>query len=221
MDRHRIGIVIPALNEAKTVGAVVASAARHGVPVVVDDGSADETGKLAAAAGATVVRHAVNRGYDQALNSGFAEAAKLGCEYVITMDADGQHNPGILESFIQMLDAGADVVIGKRDRRQRLAEHIFAWVAFAKWGIRDPLCGMKAYRIETYNALGHFDARGSIGTELAIHAAKSGKRIAQLDIKTRDRTDAPRFGRKLSANLRILRALWLALLPPRMKHADA
>lgn len=211
MDRHRIGIVIPAFNEAKTVGTIVSSASRYGVPIVVDDGSGDETGALAAAAGATVVRHAVNRGYDQALNSGFSQAAKLDCKYVITMDADGQHNPGILETFIQMLDAGADVVIGNRDRRQRLAEHIFAWVASARWGIHDPLCGMKAYRIEIYNALGHFDARGSIGTELAIHAAKSGRRIAQLEIKTRDRIDAPRFGRKFSANVRILRALWLSI----------
>jgi glycosyltransferase involved in cell wall biosynthesis len=211
MDRHRIGIVIPALNEAKTVGSIVSSASSYGVPIVVDDGSSDKTGELAAAAGATVVRHAVNRGYDAALNSGFAQAAKLDCKYVITMDADGQHNPGILESFIQMLDAGADVVIGNRDRRQRLAEHIFAWVASARWGIHDPLCGMKAYRIEIYSALGHFDACGSIGTELAIYAAKSGRRIAQLEIKTRDRTDAPRFGRKFSANMRILRALWLSI----------
>ena len=214
MDRHRIGIVIPALNEAGTVGAIVSSACQYGLPIVVDDGSSDETGKLAAAAGATVVRHAVNRGYDQALNSGFARAAELDCKYVITMDADGQHNPGILRLFLQALDDGADVVIGKRDRRQRLAEHVFAWLASAKWGINDPLCGMKAYRMEVHNELGHFDCYGSIGTELAIHAAKCGKKITQIEFKTRDRADAPRFGRRFSANMRILRALWLGLFRP-------
>lgn len=211
MDRHRIGIVIPALNEAATIAGVASNASQYGVPIVVDDGSSDETGELAKAAGARVVRHDTNLGYDQALNSGFARARELGCEYVVTMDADGQHDPTILSFFIQALDAGADVVIGIRDRRQRLAEHVFAWVSSAKWGIRDPLCGMKAYRIGIYKGLGHFDAYDSIGTELAIYAAKSGKKIAQLPIKTRERSDEPRFDRRYSANRRILRSLWRGL----------
>ena len=211
MERHRIGIVIPAFNEARTIATVVASASSYGVPIVVDDGSHDQTSQLAAAADATVVRHPGNRGYDQALNSGFACAEELGCEYVITMDADGQHAPAILKAFIQALDDGADVVVGVRDRRQRLAEHVFAWVASARWGLRDPLCGMKAYRIGVYKELGHFDSYGSIGTELAIFAAKCGKTIAQLALKTRERIDTPRFGGRLSTNLRLFRALWLGI----------
>lgn len=206
--QRQVCIVIPALNEAGTIAAVVINSLRYGMPIVVDDGSSDKTGELAETAGATVVRHEVNRGYDQALNSGFARADELGCEYVVTMDADGQHDPAILAPFIQALDEGADVVVGIRDRHQRLAEHIFAWVGFAKWGIHDPLCGMKAYRINIYKELGHFDSNGSIGTELAIYAARSGRKITQLPVKTRERADAPRFGRRFSANLQLLRALW-------------
>lgn len=211
MERHRIGIVIPALNEATTISVVVSGACQYGVPIVVDDGSGDETGDLAKAASASVVRHDINLGYDQALNSGFARASELGCEYVVTMDADGQHNPTILSSFIQALEAGADVVVGIRDRRQRLTEHVFAWVSAAKWGIHDPLCGMKAYRIGVYKELGHFDSYVSIGTELAIFAAKRGKKIVQVPVKTRERNDEPRFGRRYSANRRILHALWRSL----------
>lgn len=211
MERHRIAIVIPAFNEAATIGAVVSNAAQYGAPIVVDDGSGDETGKLATAAGASVVTHPVNRGYDQAINSGFTRAEMLGCEYVVTMDADGQHDPTILADFIQALDDGGDVVVGIRDRRQRLAEHIFAWVALAKWGLCDLLCGMKAYRIGVYKELGHFDSYDSIGTELAIYAARSGKSIVQLPVETRARIDAPRIGGTFSTNLRLLRALWLGL----------
>jgi glycosyltransferase involved in cell wall biosynthesis len=210
MERHRIGIVIPALNEETTIGSVAFSASQYGVPIVVDDGSSDETGHLAKAVGANVVTHAINRGYDEALNSGLMRASELGCEYVITMDADGQHDPTILSSFISSLDEGADVVLGIRDRRQRLAEHVFAWVSFAKWGIRDPLCGMKAYRVKIYKELGHFDSYGSIGTELALYAAKNNKKIVQLPVKTRDRNDEPRFGRRYAANKKIIRALWLS-----------
>lgn len=211
MERHRIGIVIPALNEAATIEAVAAKASRYGVPIVVDDGSRDETGRLAVVAGASVVRHEINLGYDYALNSGFARADELGCEYVVTMDADGQYDPAVLHAFIQALDDGADVVIGIRDRRQRIAEHIFAWVGFAKWGIHDPLCGMKAYRIGVYKELGHFDSCNSIGTELAIYAATTRKRIVQMNVATCRRSDEPRFGKRYSANKRILRALWLNL----------
>jgi len=195
MERHRVGIVIPALNEARTIGSVVLEAGQYGIPIVIDDGSSDETEKLSAAAGAIVVRHEINRGYDQALNSGFVRAAELDCEYVITVDADGQHDPRILGEFIQLLDNGADVVVGIRDRLQRLAEHMFARIAFAKWGIRDPLCGMKAYRAALYRDLGHFDSYDSIGTELMIYAARRHKSIAQIPLKTRERTDAPRFGK--------------------------
>ena len=211
MGRCRVGIVIPAFNEVATIGAIVSRVSQHGQPIVVDDGSSDETGQRAMILGADVVKHNVNQGYDKALSSGVARAEKLGCEYVITMDADGQHNPNILNAFIQKLDQGADVVIGIRNRRQRLAEHVFAWVTLAKWGIKDPLCGMKAYRVDVYKELGHFDSYGSIGTELALYAAKSGKNIAQIAVSTSKREGEPRFGRRYSANKRILRALWIAL----------
>jgi glycosyltransferase involved in cell wall biosynthesis len=203
--------VIPALNEAATIGAIVTQASRYGTPIVVDDGSIDATGALAQAAGASTVRHETSRGYDEALNSGFAHADRVGCDYAVTMDADGQHDPATIARFVDALNGGADVVIGIRDRRQRLAEHVFAWIARAKWGIRDPLCGIKAYRMEVYRQLGHFDASGSVGTELSIFAAKTGRRIAQLPVKTGDRDGRPRFGRNYSANKRILRALWVSL----------
>lgn len=212
MDRSRIGIVIPALNESRTIGTVVAQAAAFGIPIVVDDGSGDGTGAIAAQAGAEVVSLPENRGYDGALNAGFARASELDCAYVITMDADGQHNPGLLRDFLAALDGGADVVVGVRDRRQRFGEHAFAWFGRVRFGINDPLCGMKGYRIEVYRALGHFDSYHSIGTELVLFAARRGCCIVQLPVVTRDRADQPRFGRVFSANVRILRALSRSLL---------
>jgi glycosyltransferase involved in cell wall biosynthesis len=212
LERHRIAIIIPALNEAGTIVAIVSGAARYGVPIVVDDGSRDGTGARAAAAGAEVVTHASNRGYDQAINSGFAHASTLGCEYVLTVDADGQHEPEILESFVRALDDGADVVVGIRDRRARLAESVFAWVTAIRWGIRDPLCGVKAYRIDVWRELGHFDSYESIGTELTIFAAANRKQLAQLSVKVGDRQGATRFGGGFSANWRIFRALWIGMV---------
>lgn len=207
MDRSRVGIVIPALNESATILGVVEAVVIYGVPIVVDDGSTDDTAVLARQAGAVVVSHERNRGYDAALNSGFIKAAALGSDVIITLDADGQHDPALLQKFIDQIDAGADVVIGIRSRRQRLAEHLFAWYANLRFGIKDPLCGMKAYRTWVYEALGHFDSYGSIGTELMIFAAKRGCRLSQISLDVRERKDQSRFGRVLAGNYRIIRAM--------------
>ena len=174
MDRSRIGIVIPAFNESATIAAVVVLAKNYGMPIVVDDGSSDATAELAICNGAVVVAHKRNYGYDGALNSGFIKAVEIGCEVIVTVDADGQHDPSLLQLFIDRIEAGADVVVGVRSRKQRLAEHMFAMYTNLRFRIKDPLCGMKAYRATVFGALGHFDSYNSIGTELSMYAAKKG-----------------------------------------------
>ncbi|MBT9512449.1 MAG: glycosyltransferase [Acidovorax sp.] len=210
MGRFRIALVVPALNEAATIAQVAAAAGAHASVVVVDDGSTDDTPALAREAGAIVVSHGTNRGYDAALNTGFAEAARRGFEAVITLDADGQHDPSLVAQFIAALQGGADVVLGVRDERPRIAEHLFALYTRSLFGISDPLCGLKGYRIGVYESLGHFDSYGSIGTELMLFAARRGLRIEQVPFKVGARMDDPRFGRLFSANRRILRALFLS-----------
>ena len=213
MGRSRVAFVIPALNEEHSITNVVVSLLRHGTPIVVNDGSTDSTSTRAREAGAIVVDLPCNRGYDGALEAGFAEAAARDFDYAVTFDADGQHNPKLVEEFVSELDRGAEVVSGVRDRRQRLGEHLFAWVTKMAWGINDPLCGMKAYRMSIYRELGHFDCYRSIGTELLLHAVRNGYKVSQIPVNTFDRDGQPRFGRRLNANLRIMRALLLGLLP--------
>jgi glycosyltransferase involved in cell wall biosynthesis len=211
MDKYRVGIVIPALNESATIVEIVETVKKYGRPIVVDDGSTDNTAELALKSGAVVVVHEVNRGYDAALNSGFKTGAKLDMQVFITIDADGQHNPELIQKFIEAIDSGADIVVGIRSRRQRLCEHLFAWYSSLLWGVKDPLCGMKAYRATLYNKLGHFDAYGSIGTELMIFAAKNGYQFKQIKFDVRERSGESRFGQVLSANFKILRAMMIPI----------
>lgn len=207
MDRSRIGIVIPALNESATINSVVQAASRYGMPIVVDDGSTDGTGNLALQAGAVVVTHEKNKGYDAAINSGFKKADDSGCDLIITLDADGQHDPTLIQKFIDGINAGADVVVGRRNTRQRLAEHVFALYTQGRYGLADPLCGMKAYRVSIYRSLGHFDSYGSVGTELMLFAAKNNYHLTQVPFIVRERLGDSRFGQKLSGNIKIFRAL--------------
>jgi len=202
-----VAIVIPALNEAESITAVVSSVSAFGTPIVVDDGSIDETAKLATEAGAHVVRHFRNRGYDAALSTGMYEARKTGFEFVITVDADGQHMPLLIGEFKSALLNGADLVIGVRDRRQRFSETIFSWVGKFLWNVRDPLCGMKAYRLTFLDSFGPFSSFKSVGTEFAIRQIRNGIKPVEIFVPTRPRVGVPRFGGTIKANYRIFRAM--------------
>lgn len=215
MARPELAIVIPALNEAATIGKIVEALTAFGTVIVVDDGSSDGTGDIATQHGAVVVVHPRNAGYDAALNSGFERAAEIDAEYVLTVDADGQHPSAIIPQFVDALRAGNGLVLGVRDELPRVGEWIFSLVARMLYDIKDPLCGMKGYRMEFYRQLGHFDSYGSVGSELMLHAANHGARIAQIPFKTGQRNGVPRFGRAFRANMKILRALVLGLLRTR------
>jgi len=208
----RLAAVLPALNESASIAAVVRAIRPFAHAIVVDDGSTDDTGRLAREAGAEVVRHETNRGYDKALETGLWRALELEFDAAVTLDADGQHDPSTLLRFAEAFAEGAELVIGIRDRQQRWSETLFCIVGSALWGIEDPLCGMKGYRTSLLRRAGWFDSYRSIGTELAVRAAKSHVRIAQVPVPTRQRQGASRFGGGLKANWRITRALGLGLL---------
>jgi hypothetical protein len=111
-------VVIPALNEAARIGRVVEALARE-VPdvdiLVVDDGSRDATVTIARASGALVVRHPFNLGYGAALQTGYKFADQRQYEYLVQMDADGQHHARDVPRLLGPLRAGvADVVLGSR-----------------------------------------------------------------------------------------------------------
>jgi glycosyltransferase involved in cell wall biosynthesis len=107
--------LIPAYQEATRVGPVIAEAAKHLPVVVVDDGSRDTTVQVAEDAGATVLRQVPNQGKGAALRMGFRHALDAGCAAVVTLDADGQHDPAEIPRFLDAWAASAaPLVIGCR-----------------------------------------------------------------------------------------------------------
>lgn len=109
-------VVVAAYNEAAVIGDVVRSLVECGYPVaVVDDGSRDETAARARDAGASVLRHAINRGQGAALQSGITYALAQGAALVVTFDADGQHAASDVRRLLQPIaDGTADIVLGSR-----------------------------------------------------------------------------------------------------------
>jgi glycosyltransferase involved in cell wall biosynthesis len=107
---------IPAYNEAGSIGSVVQAARAHADEVVVvDDGSDDETPRVAREAGATVVEHDRNRGYGAALKTAFREAERSTAEHLVILDADGQHDASDVPRLVErQRETEAEVVIGSR-----------------------------------------------------------------------------------------------------------
>jgi glycosyltransferase involved in cell wall biosynthesis len=209
MAESRVAIVIPAYNEAATITDVVTAVLPYGLVIVVDDCSTDETGLLADKAGALVVRQAENGGYDKALDAGFIEADRQACDYAITFDADGQHQPSLLQRFIDTLDKDYDLVVGIRPESARFAEKIFALYTRVRFGLHDPLCGMKGYRMALYREYGCFDSCGSIGTELALYALSRHKKWTEfaIPVAVRGGDTKARFGDGFRPNYIIFCAL--------------
>ncbi|HKO90569.1 MAG TPA: glycosyltransferase family 2 protein [Polyangiaceae bacterium] len=191
----RVTIVIPAHNEEAAIGNVL-EALRAGVPstvreiIVVDDGSSDRTGEIARAAGARVLTQPSNRGYGAALKAGIRASSS---DYVLTMDADGQHR---VEDVIKLCnavcrDVPADCVIGHRTKLM----HSPLWRMPGKWfltqlarlltnrEIRDLNSGLRVLRRDVIERYMHLCPSGfSFSTTSTFALASRGYRVEFVPI---------------------------------------
>jgi glycosyltransferase involved in cell wall biosynthesis len=130
--------LIPAHDEAPRIAAVIAAAGRHLPVLVVDDGSSDATSEIARAAGATVIEQRPNQGKGAALRTGFRRAIADGADAILTLDADGQHDPAEIPKLLDAASATPppDLVIGARRFRtmppmrrvsNELGRRAFSW----------------------------------------------------------------------------------------------
>lgn len=116
MDRNNVWIVIAAYNEERVIGQTVSEVlAEFPNVVVVDDCSKDKTSEIAHSSGAHVVRHPVNLGQGAALQTGISYALAKDCEYLVTFDADGQHDHREISPMLTALEAStAQIALGNR-----------------------------------------------------------------------------------------------------------
>ena len=196
--------VVPALNEAETIAGVIAEirAVDPGMEiVVVDDGSLDETARIAADAGARVIRLAFNLGIGGAVQTGFQAARELECDVVVQVDGDGQHDPRELALIIEpVLDGSADIVIGSRfagagkyraPRVRRLAMRIFAAFVsvFAGKALTDTSSSFRALNRRALSLYAVEYPHGFLETiEATVLALRYGLRIKEVPVQMRERT---------------------------------
>jgi len=218
MNTDSILALIPAWNEAAHIQPVLEGVRAYLPVLVVDDGSTDDTSALSEAAGATVVRHDQNRGKGAALGTGYAWALEQGYDAVLTLDADGQHDPADLPKFLAAYQAGAgDLIIGRRDFSQmpfprRIANHLGSWLLSLALGVRihDNQSG---YRIYTRRVLEgwHPTSTGfEQEVEVIIRAVRKGLRIGWVEIRTIYDTGKKSYYDPVKDTARFLKVVWRA-----------
>ncbi|KUK17006.1 glycosyltransferase family 2 protein [Thermococcus sibiricus] len=189
-------IVIPAYNEELTIGSVVALAKKYGDVLVVDDGSYDRTSEIAQKAGAVVIRHKVNMGKGAALKSGFEYALSQDYDIVITIDADGQHNPDEIPLLVDPIIKGeADLVIGSRYLNGS-KEKIPLYRRFGLWVLNkstkvvsglevDSQSGFRAMNRKALESINLKSEDYSVETDMVVKAKENGIRIKEVPISVR------------------------------------
>jgi polyprenyl-phospho-N-acetylgalactosaminyl synthase len=214
-----IWVVVAAYNEAGVISRVLADliARRYNV-VVVDDGSRDATGEIAARAGAWVATHPVNLGQGAALQTGIRLALAHGASHIVTFDADGQHRAADIARLIDALEeSGTDFALGSRFLGQSVGMPASRrWLLRAATAFTRLTTGLKV--TDTHNGLRAMTARGASRIALRqnrmAHASELLEQIARSNlayVEVPVTIDYSRYslakGQRLADTLMILRDL--------------
>jgi glycosyltransferase involved in cell wall biosynthesis len=190
----RVCAIVPAFNESRAIADVV-SRVREWVAdvVVVDDGSTDGTGDAAARAGATVLRHEMNRGKGHAVRTGLAHVLAGPWTHVLLMDGDGQHRPADVPRLLEAAArADVELVVGARvfrkdamPRARYYSNVIGSWALsrFVGVPVGDSQSGFRVIRCDALRRLTLTSRGYEIETEMLIRLRQRGARIASVPVE--------------------------------------
>ena len=187
--------IIPCHNEEATVANVILKTKRFVTEViVVDDGSSDETRKIAQEAGAVVLSHKHNRGKGAAIRTGFQYALKKNFDYIITIDGDGQHDPLEIPQLLHnVINNGHDISVGYRVGQntempmwRRVGKRVLDYTTSMGTGgfVTDSQCGFRAFNKKAIEQITP-QLRGeafSIESEQLIKAHESGLKVTNTNV---------------------------------------
>ncbi len=191
-QQKRVLAVIPAYNEAERIGDVITRTMQYLPVLVVDDGSKDETTGVARLIGAEVIGQTPNRGKGAALMTGFKYAIENQYDAVLTLDADGQHDPAEIPLFLEAFSQGADLVIGQRDFSKMPFPRNYS-NAFGTWLFSRALgeyCpdNQSGYRLHSRRmveaSLTSGESNFEFEVEIIVRCVSLGYKLAWVPIKT-------------------------------------
>lgn len=201
VPQKQITVVIPAFNEEKTIGLVIAESKRFaGEIVVINDGSTDSTEEAALAEGATVLSHPCNLGYGSALASGFRHVKGNGARVMIVLDGDGQHDPTDIPKFVApIVDGRADIVSGSRFidtiskrgiptyRRFGIGIVNHSWAIATGWPVTDTQCGFRAYSRKAVETIEITESNMSASLEILSEIQRKELKMVEVPVTVKYR----------------------------------
>jgi glycosyltransferase involved in cell wall biosynthesis len=192
LSSPKILVAMPAYNEEKYIGSVVLQARRYADEViVVDDGSTDHTAQIAELAGAAVIRHGENKGYGIAIQRIIAEAEKKGADTLVLLDADSQHDPNDIPSFLKAISEGNDLVIGCRKIRRsdiplwrRAGQNVLLFLTnvLSRGKLSDTESGFRAFSRKAVSQLKLNESGMAVSAETISVATARGLKITEVPI---------------------------------------
>ncbi len=201
-DNRLIVACIPAYNEEKYIAKVIVETKKYVDKIIVcDDGSRDLTAEIARELGAIVIRHQENKGYGAALRTLFKKALELDPDIIVTLDADGQHDPKEIPRLVEpILKGEADIVIGSRflgkttQPKWRIlgvkAVTRTVKTAFNINEITDAQSGFRAYRASVVRDLIPEDNTMAASVEILAKARNKNLRIKEVPVTITSHEDA-------------------------------
>ena len=185
-------VIIPAYNEGKTIFEVITKTQKFAQNIiVVDDGSQENTVTEATRSGAMVLRHKVNLGKGAALKTGCDYALQQGVKKIVTMDADGQHDPKEIPSFLSALEQH-DAAFGSRKTPEsmpfvfKFGNKVITKTMQILYGVKveDSQCGYRSFRTEIYPHIRWEANDYYVETEMAIMVGKKKINHIAVPIET-------------------------------------
>jgi glycosyltransferase involved in cell wall biosynthesis len=195
MEHIKLNVLaaLPAFNEEKYVGSIILNTRQYvDKVIVVDDGSSDNTVKIARLAGAEVIEHKTNRGYGAAIQTILAEAKKRKPDILVILDADAQHNPAEIPLLVKpIVEKGIDFVIGSRQKQEkkipfyrRIGQKIIlnSVKVLSDDNLTDTECGFRAFAPKAYNSMELKNKGMGVSAEGVAEAARKNLKVTQVPV---------------------------------------
>jgi len=191
----RICVIVPTYNEAKAIAGLVNQIQALGLKaIIIDDGSNDDTAKIARDAGSEVLRNLENSGKGAALIKGYAFALSEGFDAVLSMDGDGQHSTDDIKAFIQKAESSdCGIIAGNRMAMTEgmpflrvITNRFMSWIISlaAKQRIPDTQCGFRLIKKEVLQKIDLCTSKYETESEILMKAARLGFKIESVPVKT-------------------------------------
>ncbi len=207
MNKHKVIIIIPCYNEVKTIIKVCNQTKKYGKLLVVDDCSYDGSKKKLIKQKINHISNIKNLGYEASVIKGIKHVLKTykDIRYIATIDADLELSPYYIPMLIKKLEKDkCDIVIGQREKMNRISEDFLNIIFSIKYKINDPISGLKLYRTSILEKIINKISNKKFLIDIIYFSIKYNFYIKNLIVKVNKRIDNPRVGGTFFTNMKIM-----------------